>query len=232
MLHARRIWLFTTRHDALNPLRIVNSTLTNIQSKTSTRFPTSNTLKTSQTQSLNNRHLCRRRKYTLAPALCWSVTLLSHGNSTLRVALRWTYKSIPTTHLRRVNCTNISSVGSRRRAWRSTMTMCWRKNTLLCVSEASEKGMVSRSSWPACQKIRLSGSGNYTLSRIWHGMTITNALSNTGVDTSSKAWDGWYGSQPTPNISFLSLSVALTVIHPLNTSLPKCTLRTGGGRHR
>jgi len=51
-------------------------------------------------------------------------------------------------------------------------------------------GMVSRSSWLACQMIRLSGSGNYILSRLWDGMRITNALSNTGVEISSKAWDG------------------------------------------
>jgi hypothetical protein len=35
--------------------------------------------------------------------------------------------------------------------------------------------------------IRLTGSGNYTLSRICDGMTITNGLSNTGVETSLKA---------------------------------------------
>jgi hypothetical protein len=29
-----------------------------------------------------------------------------------------------------------------------------------------KNGMASRSSWLACQMIRLSGSGNYTLSRI------------------------------------------------------------------
>jgi len=39
----------------------------------------------------------------------------------------------------------------------------------------------------ACQMIRLSGSGNYTLSRRCDGMTITNVQSNTGVETSSNA---------------------------------------------
>jgi hypothetical protein len=52
------------RPDALNPLSVVNSTLTKIQSKTGTHFRTSNTLKTSQTRSLNHRHLCRGRTYT------------------------------------------------------------------------------------------------------------------------------------------------------------------------
>jgi len=53
--------------------------------------------------------------------------------------------------------------------------------------QASKTRIASRSSWLPCQMIRLSGSGNYTLSRISDGMTITNALSNTGVETSSKA---------------------------------------------
>jgi len=63
-------------------------------------------------------------------------------------------------------------------------------------------------------------------------MTISNALSNTGVETPSKAWDGWGGSQPTLISSFPPLCIASTMIHPQNTSIPKCTLRTGGGRHR
>jgi hypothetical protein len=50
-----------------------------------------------------------------------------------------------------------------------------------------KKGMASSNSWLACQMIRLSGSGKYTLLRICEGMTITNGLSNTGVKTSSKA---------------------------------------------
>jgi len=154
-------------------------------------FPYLNTLKTSPTRSLNHHHLCRGRKYTPAPAFRWSMTLPSHWNTNLRVALRRTYRSIPTTHSRRVKSTNISSVGSRRRVWRRTITTCWRKKTPLWVSQTSNTGMVSRSSWLACQMIRLSGSGNYILSRIWDGMTITKALSNTGVETSSKAFYGW-----------------------------------------
>jgi len=231
-LHARKIWLFAARTDAFNPLSVLNSTLTKFQSKTWPCFPTSNRLKTSQTRSLNHRHLCRGRKYNPAPAVRWSITLLSHGDATLRVALRRTYRSIPATHLRRVKITNICSVESRRRVWRHTMTTCGRKKTPLCVSKASKTRMVFRSSWLACQMIRLSGSGNYTLSRIWDGMTITNALSNTGVETSSKASDGWWSSQPTPCISFPPLSIALTAIRPRIASIPKCTLRTGGGRHR
>jgi len=60
-------------------------------------------------------------------------------------------------------------------------------------------------------------------------MTITNALWNTGVETSSTAWDGWCGRHPMPSISFTPLSIALTVIHHRNASIPKCTLRTGRG---
>jgi len=230
---SQRIWLFAVRPDVLNPLSVVISTLTKIQSKPWTRFPTSNTLKTLQTRSLNHRHLlCRGRKHTPAPALHWAITLLSDGNVTLRVALRWTYRTIPTTHLRRVKSTNISSVGPRRWVWRRKMTTCPRKKTPRCVCQASKTGIASRSSCVACQMIRLSGSGNYTLSRIWDGMTITNGLSNTGVETSSKALDGWCGSQSTWSISFTPLSIALTAIRHRNASILKCTLRTGGGRHR
>jgi len=124
----RRIWLLAARPDALNPLSIVNWTLRNIHSKTWTRFPSSNTLKTSQTRSLKHRHLrCCRRIHTPVLALHRAITLLSHGNTTLRVALRQTYRTIPTTCLRHVKSSNISSVGSRRRVWRHTMTTGWRK---------------------------------------------------------------------------------------------------------
>jgi len=197
------------------------------------RFPTWHTLNRWQSRSLNHRHLLwRGQKHTPVPVLRWAVTLLCHGNATLRVALRRTYRTIPTIRLRRVNSTNISSVGSRRRAWRRTKTTCWRKQTPLCVYEASKMGIVSRSSWVGCQMIWLSGSGNYTRSRIWNGMTITNVISNTGVETSSIAWDGWWGSQRTPSILFTPLGVAWTEIRPRNASIPKCTLRTGGGIHR
>jgi len=231
-LPTRRIWLFTARPDALTPLSIVNSMLTWIQLKTGTRFPTLNTLKSSQTQSLNLRHLLWHWwKYTPAPALRWSLTLLSHGNATLTVALRRTYKIIPTTHWQRVKSTNISSVGSRWKAWRRTMTTRWRKKSPLCISQASKMGIASKSSGLAFQMIRLLGRGNYTRSRIWDGMTMTNALSNIGVETSSKAWDDWWESQPMLSISFTPLSIALTEIRHRITSIPKCTPRTGGGRH-
>jgi hypothetical protein len=49
--------------NVVNLLSVVNSTLTGIQSKTCTHFPTSNTLKTPQTRSLNYRHLCWGPKY-------------------------------------------------------------------------------------------------------------------------------------------------------------------------
>jgi hypothetical protein len=80
--------------------------------------------------------------------------------------------------------------------------------------------------------MRLSVSGNYTPSRIWDGMTITNGLSNTGVETSSKAWDGWYGSQLALSIAFTPLSVASTGIPHRNHSILKWPLRTGVARHR
>jgi len=221
------------RPDALNLLSVVCSTLAKIQSKCWTHFPTLNTLKTSQTGSLNHRHLLRpARKHTIGPVLCWVITLLSHGNVMLRVALRQTYKAIPNTRLPCLKCTNISSVGSRRSAWRRTMTMCWKKNRPLCVSQASKPGMASRSLWITCPMIRLSRSGNCTLSRTWDGMTITNALSNTGVNTSSKAWDGWCSSQLTPSILFMPRSVAWTAIHHRNAYIPTFILWTGGGRHR
>jgi len=68
--------------------------------------------------------------------------------------------------------------------------------------------------------------------RIRNGMKITNALSNTGVETSSKALDGSCSSQCTRSILFTPLSVALTAICNWNASISKCTLRTGGWRHR
>jgi len=157
---------------------------------------------------------------------------LSQGNAMLRVALRRRYRTIPTTCLGHVKRKNRSSVGSGRRVWRHTMTTCWRKKTPLCVSQASTMGMAFRTWWLAWQMIRLSRSGNYTLSRIWYGMTITNALSNTGVETSSKAWAGWCGSQPTPSISFTPLSVALIAIRHRNASILKCPLQTAGGTPR
>jgi len=155
-LHTREIWLFAARPDALNPLGVVNSMLAKIQLKTWTPPPTSNTLKTSQTRSLTHRHLLRRkRKYTHAPVLCWSIVLLSHGNATLRVAMSRTHKTIPTTPLPLLQSTNISSVGSRRKSLRHTVMTCWRKKRPLCVSEASKTGMASKCSWLACQIIRL-----------------------------------------------------------------------------
>jgi len=63
-------------------------------------------------------------------------------------------------------------------------------------------------------------------------MTITNAQSNSGVETSSKAWDGWCGSQPIPSISYMPLRVALSAIRHWKASIPQCTPQTSGGRHR
>jgi len=231
-LHARKIWPFAVRSNALDTLSDVNFMVTKIPSKTLTHFPTLSKLKTSQSRSLNHCHLlCCREKHTPAPALCRGITLQRHGIATPRVALRRTYKTNPTTIVRCVKSTNISSVGSRRRACRHTMTTCWTVHTPLCISPASKTGMASTSSWLTYNMIRLSGSGNYTLSRVCDGMTITNALSITGVMTSSKAWDAWCGSQPMPKISFILFSINFTDISHRNTSIPKCTLRSGGGRH-
>jgi len=225
-------WLYAARPDALNPLSVMHWTVTKIQLKTWTRFLTLNKWKISQTRSLNHRHLlCRGRICTQAPALRWSIALLRHVNATLRDASRRTYTTLSTTPLRRLKSINISCVGSRRKAWRCTMKTCWRKKTLLWVSQASKMGMASRSSWLACLMIRLLGSGNYTLLRIWDGMTITNALSNSGVEISSKAWDGGCGSQPMPSISFAPLGVASTAICPRNASIPQCRMPTGAVRH-
>jgi len=232
-LHARRIWLFAARPNPLNPLSVVNSTLAQLQSKAWTCSPTSNTLTTSQTRSLNHRNLLRHgQEHTLAPVLRSLIALLCHGNAMHRDAFRQTYNTIPTTRLRTGKSTNISSVRSRRRAWRRTMSVCWRMKTPVCISQASNTVIESRSLSLACQMIRLLGSWNYTLSRIWDGMTITNALSNTRVETLSLACDGWCGSQPIPSIFFTPLSVALTATPHWNTSIPKYTVWTGDARHR
>jgi len=140
--------------------------------------------------------------------------------------------SITTTLLRHINSTNISSVGSRGRAWTGTMTMCWWKRIPLCVCQVSTTGLESRSAWLACQVITLAGSGNYTLSRIWVTMGITNAISHTRVTTSSISWDGLCGCQPMPTMSFMPLSAALPAICLRNASMPKCILPTAGGRQR
>ena len=191
-------------------------------------------MRTSQTRGLNHHHhiSCCGRKHTPAPAHHWVISLLGHGYATLWVALRRNYKTIPATQIQHVKSTNLSSVWLRRWAWRCTMTTCRRKETLLSLSWASQTGMASRSLWPAGQIIRLFGSGNYTISRIYNGLTLTNGLSNTAVETSSTPWDGRCGSQPTPSSSDTPRSVAVTVIHHWNVSTPKCTVCTGGGIHR
>jgi len=158
--------------------------------------------------------------------------LLSHGNAMLRVSLKPIYKSIPSTHVPCMERANICSLGSRRREWRCTMTTCWRNKSVRCFSQLSNMGIVSRTSRQACEMITLSGCGNYTLLRIWDGMTYTNALPDTGVDTSSEATDGWCGSQPMPSISFTPLSIAVTVIYLRNTPMMKCPLQTVCKRQR
>jgi len=207
--------------------------VTKIQSNTWMGFHNSNTSKKLQSRSDNHCHLlCCGRNHTPVPVLRWVIASLSHGKPMRRVSLRWTYKTIPTIRFQCMKRRNIPSVGSRSRAWRHTMTTCWMKKTPLGISQASKTAMECGSSWVACQMIRLSGSGKYTLSRIWNGMTITNALSNSVVEKSFKARYGWCGSQRTPRMLCRPHSVALTVICHRNTSIPKCALRTGGRRHR
>jgi len=65
--------------------------------------------------------------------------------------------------------------------------------------------------------IRRSWSWNYTLSRTWDWMTITNALSNTGVESSSKAWDSWYCSPPTRSMLLTPDSIVGTPINHRKT---------------
>jgi len=108
---------------------------------------------------------------------------------------------------------------------------CCRKNSQLCVPQASIMEMASRSSWLACQMIRHSGSGNYKLSRISDGMTVTKVLSHTGVKISPIELNRWCGSKPALCIWLMPLRVALTVICHRNAKTPKCTLWTGGGNH-
>jgi len=216
---------YLQRPDGMSPLCIVHSTLRKIQSKTSMRCPTSNTVYTLQTRYLNHCHpLCRGRQYTPALALRWAI-------GTQRSVLLWDQPTNnPYYPSRPVKSTNISSVGSRRYAWILTMTTCWREQTPHCVSEASKMGMALTSPCLGFQQIRLSGSGNYTLLRIWDGMTITNTLSNTVVETSSKALDAWCGCLPTRIISCTPISIASTEIHHHNAIIQKFTISTGGGR--
>ena len=233
IVDARQIWQWVAHPDLLNPLSVMNWNWTQIRLMTRMHFPTWNMLITSLTRSLNHRHLLScDLNLTLASALSWAIILLSHGSAILRVPMRRIHKTIPTTHLRCVWSINVSSVGSRRSIWRHTMTTCWRKKTLLGISYWSTTRMASSSEWLACQMIRLWKSRNYTLLRIWHGMTITNALSNTVVETSSQVYDSWCSSQPTPGISFMPFSGTLPEILHWNASILKFTLWTGGWRNQ
>jgi len=117
-------------------------------------------------------------------------------------------------------------------ARRRTMTTCWTKDTPFCVSQTSNTGLACRSSRLACQMNWLLGSGNYTFSRIWNGMTFMNALMNTGIEASSEAWDSWCCSQRTLNNKFTTLSDASTAMHHRDASIPECTPRTCGEEHR
>jgi len=126
--------------------------------------------------------------------------------------------------------TNISCVGSGRRAWRCTITLCWRTKAPRWDSEASKMRMESRSSWLVCQKICLLESENYTLLRIWDAMTIYNTQSYSWVKASSNAWDGWCGRQPMASITFMPPSIALKTRYHRNASIPKCALWTGSRR--
>jgi hypothetical protein len=69
-LRTRRICLFIVCPNVLNPLSVVDSLLTMIQSKTWTHFPTTNMLKVLCSWSLNFRHfLCCEQKSTPPPVL-------------------------------------------------------------------------------------------------------------------------------------------------------------------
>jgi hypothetical protein len=80
--------------------------------------------------------------------------------------------------------------------------------------------------------VRLLGSQNYTLSRIWDAITINNAPSNTGAQTFSKPWDDWCSRQPMASISFTPLGVDLTVKRHWYACIPKYTLQTDNSRNR
>jgi len=125
-LHTRRIWLFTMCPDVLNLLSVVNSTLTKIQSKTCTRFPTSN--------ELEHRRLGVSPATTLSAVdghIPWCCRTAARLHS---FALGMPHSESPwdaptkqsLTRLRCLKNTNISAVGSIRWAWRCTMTTCWR----------------------------------------------------------------------------------------------------------
>jgi len=231
-LHARRNCLFAERPDTLNLPSVMSSTLGKMQSSHGTHFPTSNRFKSRQARNLNHLHLLWPGP-NHTPPLSLRCVIASQCNltATLRVALRQTYNRIPTDYVWRMKKTNIRSVESRRRVWWRTMATCWRQKTPLRLSRSFETGMPSRSLQQACQMIGLSGSWNYTLSMIWAGMSINNALSNTGVETSSKAWDARCGTQPMPSISFMPFGFASTAIRHRNSSIPQCSLQTGGGRN-
>jgi hypothetical protein len=65
-----RIGLFAAHPDVVNPLSVLNPTLTMIGSKAGTRSPTFNIFKTSPIQCLNQRHLlCRGPKHSPVPVL-------------------------------------------------------------------------------------------------------------------------------------------------------------------
>jgi len=233
MFDTRKLWLFSACPDALTPLSLMNSMLQKIQLTTWMCLPTLKTLKTLHTHWFNHHHiLFWTEKHTPVAAFCWAFRSLSHWNTTFRVTLNPTYNTIHTTELQYVNSTNINSLGSRGRERRNTTSMWWRKKILLCMSKPSEMGMASSRYWLACVIMRLSGSGNYTLSTIWDWMTITNALSDTWVETCSNVYDGWYGSQPIPTISYTHLNSALIPIRHRIVSIPTCALWTGGGKHR
>jgi len=194
-LHPRGISLLSARLDQLNQLRVSNSTRNRIQCETWMCLPTLNKLKTLQTRSLKPCYpLCHGRTNTPAPPLSWAITVLSDGDMTLRVDLRRTYKTIHTTRWCHLNNTFISRVGSTKKARRPTMTSCWRKKPLLRISQGSSMWMASSSSWLTSPMSRLLVSGNYTLQRILDWMKITDSLSNTAVEASSTASDGWSGS--------------------------------------
>jgi len=106
-----------------------------------------NPLKMLQTLSINHCHLlCHGQKHTPATVLRWAITLLSHGDMMLMVALQPTYKTLRTTCFRCMKSTNRSSIGSRSKEWIHTITSHWSTQTPLCFPQASKTELASRSS--------------------------------------------------------------------------------------
>jgi len=110
---------------------------------------------------------------------------------TLRGTLRWTYKTIPTTRLWRMKSTNISSVGSRSRVWRCTMTKYWKKKTPLHQQNIFYSLEDSRSVWEDVE-CKLRSVNFRRVSDPWR--VFRPAFRVTGIcdDSYRSNWDLWW----------------------------------------